>query len=191
MQEAEPHSVTRLLADIREGRASRSDLLTLVYDDLRQQARQLRRARRCADTLQTTALVHEAAARLLKDSDTDWKDRAHFLASAAQAMRQILADYARRQGAAKRGGGWKRVTLHEHVGPRGGDQADLIALHETLDVLSSLDERMGRVVECRFFAGMTVKEIAHVLSVSVSTVESEWRTARSWLACELRKAGAA
>lgn len=191
MGETQPHAVTRLLADIRDGRASRSDLLTLVYDDLRQQARQLRRARRSGDTLQTTALVHEAAVRLLKDSDADWKDRAHFLASAAQAMRQILADYARRQGAAKRGGGWKRVTLHEHIGPPCGDQADLIALHETLDELSALDERTARVVECRFFAAMSVKEIAHVLSVSVSTVEGEWRTARAWLTRELRKAGAA
>ncbi len=188
MDKVHPQSVTRLLTDIREGRGSRSELLTLVYDDLRQQARQLRRVRRSVDTLQTTALVHEAALRLLKNSDADWKDRAHFLASAAQAMRQILADCARRERAAKRGGGWKRITLYERIGADGGDQADLVALHESLVDLSSLDERMGRVVECRYFAGMSVKEIAHVLSVSVSTVESDWRTARAWLARELRQA---
>lgn len=187
MDKAQRDSVTRLLTDIREGKGSRSELLTLVYNDLRQQARQLRRARRSVDTLQTTALVHEAALRLLKNSDADWKDRAHFLASAAQAMRQIIADYARRQRAAKRGGGWKRITLFERIGADGGDQADFVALHESLEDLSSLDKRMGRVVEYRYFAGMSVKEIAHVLSVSVSTVESDWRTARAWLARELRQ----
>lgn len=187
MDKAQPQSVTRLLADIREGRGSRSELLTLVYEDLRQQARQLRRVRRSVDTLQTTALVHEAALRMLKNSDADWKDRAHFLASAAQAMRQIHADYARRHRAAKRGGGWKRIALYERIGADGGDQADLVALHESLEDLSSLDERMGKVVEYRYFAGMSVKEIAHVLSVSVSTVESDWRTARAWLARELRQ----
>lgn len=191
VNDAQPHVITQLLADIRGGRASRSDLLPLVYDDLLRQAHLLRRRRRSGGTLQTTALVHEAAARLLKESNTDWKDRAHFLAAAAQAMRQILADHARRRGSARRGAGWNRVALHEAVSPNDPGDTDLVALHQALEELSTLDERMGWIVACRFFAGMSVKEVAHVLSVSVSTVESEWRTARAWLACQLEAAGAA
>ncbi|MCG8408004.1 MAG: ECF-type sigma factor [Phycisphaerales bacterium] len=183
------HAISDVLANIRAGRASTTDLLPLVYEDLRKQASNLLRRRRVGHTLQTTALVHDVAIRLLGQAEPDWQDRIHFFAAAARAMSQILADHARRKGTTKRGGGWKRVALHEGTRPSNSDNIDLMALHEALQKLGEMDQRMGRVVECRFFTGMKMEEIAHVLSVSISTVESDWSTARAWLSRELRKGG--
>ncbi|MCG8406248.1 MAG: ECF-type sigma factor [Phycisphaerales bacterium] len=183
------YTITNVLADIRAGRASTTDLLPLVYEDLRKQASSLLRRRRAGHTLQTTVLVHDVAIRLLGQAKPDWQDRIHFFAAAAQAMSQILADYARRKGASKRGGSWKRVALQDGANPSNSDNIDLLALHEALQKLGEMDQRMGRVVECRFFTGMKMEEIAQVLSVSISTVESDWSTARAWLSRELRKGG--
>jgi RNA polymerase sigma factor (TIGR02999 family) len=118
-----------------------------------------------------------------------WTSRAHFFAVAAKAMRQVLANHARDRRAAKRGGaeGWQRVTLSEQLTPAPQRDIDLLALDEALEGLANLDERQSRIVELRFFAEMTVEEIAHVLGVSVSTVEREWRMARAWLSARLRE----
>ena len=191
MIEPKADDITTLLVGIREGRASLSVLLPLVYDDLRRQANVLLRRRRSQATLQTAALVHEAAGGLLKQSLSNWNDRVHFLAVAAQAMRQILAACARRKASKKRGGGWTRVAFAETIHPGEQEEEDLIALYEALEGLSALDERMAQIVECRFFAEMTVKEIAQALSVSISTVEGDWWTARAWLARKLGQAGVA
>jgi len=160
----------------------------LVYDELRALASTYLRGPR-DPILQTTALVHEAYARLLGRPDIDWESRAHFFAVAAKAMRQTLASHARSVRADKRGGGWRRVTLSEAVASEGGSKLELIVLDDVLERLAGLDPRQARIVELRVLGGMTVKEMGHVLGVSESTVEREWRAARAWLAAELRKQG--
>ena len=184
--------VTRLLEEAQSGRASAAQqLLPLVYDELRALAASMFRGQRGHHTLQPTALVHEAYAKMVKSGDSSgqaqWTGRAHFFAVAAKAMRQVLANHARDRRAAKRGGEWQRVTLSEHVTPSASRDFDLLALDEALEALGALDERQGRIVELRFFADMTVEEIAHVLGVSVSTVEREWRMARALLSARLRE----
>jgi RNA polymerase sigma-70 factor (ECF subfamily) len=192
---AAQQQVTQLLEAVQAGRASAADqLLPLVYDELRALAGSLFRGQRPDHTLQPTALVHEAYARMVKPAaettgsseKAQWNSRAHFFAVAATAMRQVLANHARDRRRAKRGGGWHRVTLSEHLTPTSERDVDLLALDEALQALAKLDERQGRIVELRFFAEMSVEEIAHVLEVSTSTVEREWRMARAWLSARLR-----
>lgn len=170
---------TRLLRDVREGDAEALDrLVAMVYGDLRDvAARQLRRERQ-GHTLHATALVHEAYVRLAGGDALDVSDRAHFLAVAARAMRQVLVDYARRHNAAKRGGGWARTTLASGHAVLEVDPAELLALDQALD---ELDERQRRVVELRFFGGMEEEEIAALLKVSSRTVRRDWVKARAWL----------
>ncbi len=190
-----PQAITQILFEIRDGRASISDVLPVVYDDLRRRARAHLHGRN-RSALQTTDLVHEVAGKLLRAAPTDWESRAHFFAIAAKAMRQVLADQAKRRLRLKRGGDWEKIGWDEVLVSQSllADDArsethtlDLVALNEALSKLSLLDPRMTRVVECRFLVGMTVKEIAHVLSVSVSTVEADWRAAQAWLRRELRE----
>ena len=189
-----PEAITSLLEAAQAGRASAIDqLLPLVYDELRALAGSMFRGQR-HHTLQPTALVHEAYAKMVRSggdssSQAQWTGRAHFFAVAAKAMRQVLSNHARDRRAAKRGGEWQRVTLSEHVTPNASRDFDLLALDEALEALGALDERQGRIVELRFFADMTVDEIAHVLGVSASTVEREWRMARAWLSARLRDDG--
>ena len=184
--------VTRLLKGARDGHGSAADqLLPLVYDELRALAGSFFQGQRRNHTLQPTALVHEAYARMVKSGGDEsgqshWTGRAHFFAVAAKAMRQVLSNHARDRRAAKRGGDWHRVTLSDQLTPSGKQDLDLLALDEALERLAALDERQCRIVELRFFAEMTVEEIAHVLGVSVSTVEREWRMARAWLSAQLR-----
>lgn len=179
--------VTELLA--RAGAGDRDALdraLPLVYAELRRLAtRQLRREA-VGHTLSTTALVHEAWLRLADQSRCAWRDRAHFLAVAATAMRRILVDHARRHHAAKRGAGTPRVPL-EHVDavPAAERAALLVALDEALARLAALDARQARVVECRFFGGLTEEETAEALGVGLRTVKRDWAKARSWLYQEL------
>ena len=123
--------------------------------------------------------------RLVDQSRVDWKGRTHFLAVGAAAMRRILVDHARARGRAKRGGGWERVTLDAAVAPEGRSEVDVLALHEALEKLTRLDEHQARVVELRFFAGLTVEEVAHVLGVSKRKVEGDWTHAKAWLRAEL------
>jgi len=185
--------ITGLSADGGVRPQAADELLPLVYDQLRRLARRLLSRERPGHTLQPTALVHEAYLKLVDQTRVDWKGRTHFFAAGAQAMRHILVDHARGRGRAKRGGGWNRVTLGEDAAPfaDGGLDADeLLALDEAMQRLAKLDERSARVVELRFFGGLTVPEVAHVLAVSTRTVEGDWTHARAWLNRELDCGGA-
>ncbi len=160
------------------------ELFPIVYDRLRGLARHFLTPSPVGHTLQPTALVHEAYMKLQREGEDRVLGRSHFLATAALAMRQILVDHARGKGRKKRGSAGQRVTL---TGMAGADQeTDFIALDDALEQLERLDQRKTRIVEYRFFAGMSVEEVAEVLEVSVSTVEREWRLARAWLSTELR-----
>ncbi len=174
--------VTALLAQWRGGDAEAVDrLLPLVYDELRRlSARYLRRERE-GHTLQPTALVHEAYLRLVGKDHPQWRGRVHFFAVAAQQMRRILVDHACAHGAVKRGGDATVVTLDEGLVYDRDRAGDLVALDEALQALAEIDERKARIIELRYFAGLTLKEAAEVLGVSTATVNNESRFARAWL----------
>ena len=186
MSDSNQNAVSRVLADLRAGRAdAEGELAELVYSELREMAGQLMRAERVAHTLQPTALVNEAFIKLVA-SEAEWKDRAHFLGVAATAMRQILIDHARRRISSRRGGDRGRLTLTGDFTPIVvNNDLDLLSLHEALENLSALNRRQARVVEMRFFGGMTVQEVAEVLGVSKTTVDKSWRAARAWLNAQL------
>ena len=166
-------------------------LIPLVHEELRRLAkrymRQERGRERRAITLQTTALVNEAYLRLIDAGNVKWESRAHFLAISAQLMRRILVDYARSRNRVKRGGSALLVELEEAAEFSTERAPDLVALDDALDALAKIDERMSRVVELRFFGGMSVAETAEVLKVSPDTVERDWRLAKSWLLHELER----
>ena len=162
-------------------------LLPLVYAELRARARRYLRSGRSGDTLQPTALVHEAYLRLVGHAPEHWHGRTHFFAVAAIAMRQILIDHARHHGRVKRGGELQRVTLGEAVAPAGLPDVDLLALGQALERLAALNERQARIVELRFFAGLTVEEVAEALGLSKRSVEVDWAFAKAWLRVELSK----
>jgi RNA polymerase sigma-70 factor, ECF subfamily len=183
--------LTQLLAELRGGdRAALDKAVSRLYSELRQvAARQLRRERP-GHTLYPTALVHEAYLKLSDSAGVQAVDRAHFVAIAARAMRQILVDYARQRGADKRGGDLVRTTLDgKELGDAPGINADLIALDAALDRLGALDNRARTIVEYRFYVGLTEEETADLLNVSVRTVQREWAKARAWLHAELATAG--
>jgi RNA polymerase sigma factor (TIGR02999 family) len=179
-------SVTKLLHGWRKGdREALDSLLPLVYDELRRVARHQLQNERPDHTLQSAALVHEAYLRLVGQEAPEWQNRAHFFAVAAQLVRQILVDYARRHRAAKRGGGDWKLSLADAVDlPQPGD-VDLIALDDALKTLAQTDPRQCRVIELRFFAGLSVEETSHVLGVAASTVQRDWTAARAWLYREI------
>lgn len=195
MASADPQDVTRLLRATRAGeRASIDELFRLVYAELHDRARRQRRRWRGDRTLNTTALVHEAYLRLADQSSPRWRNRTHFLAVASRAMRHVLLDYAKRKRAAKRGGDRARISLHEiEATLRGsGDRAEgwsdaVIALDGSLRRLAARDPRQARIVECRFFAGMTIRETAEALGVSAATVKRGWRMAQAWLYRDLER----
>lgn len=178
-------NVTQLLSDLRGGRREAFDrLMPLVYDELRQVARRQLRHERPGHTLDTTGLVHEAYAKLVDYRELDWESRAHFYAVAAQAMRRVLVSYARKRRAEKRGGDAVCVTLDEAFvpGSSGEDWADEVAaLDEALARLEAVNPRHARIVECRYFAGLTIEDTAEALGVSPITVTRDWRMARAWL----------
>ncbi len=179
-------SVSQLLQRWSEGDGSALDQLTpLVYDELHRMARRYMQQQPAGHTLQTTALIHEAYLRLIGQQEKHWENRAHFFGVAAQAMRHILVDYARARKMVKRGGGAQQVSLDEAltISPEHSD--DLVALHDALIALAALDPRQSRIVELRFFGGLTEEEIGEVLQLSARTVRSDWRLARSWLLREL------
>jgi RNA polymerase sigma factor (TIGR02999 family) len=179
---------TAILARVAAGDESAvAVLLPLVYEELRALARAYLGFERRDHTLEPTALVHEAFVRLADQTRVDWKGRAHFCAVAATAMRRILADYARQHRAQKRGGDRRRVPLTSIATPSDHSPADVVSLDEALDDLARLDPRQYRVVELRFFGGLTVEEVSTLLAVSVSTVEADWRMARAWLKTKLRE----
>lgn len=164
-------------------------LLPLLYDELRALAEHQFGRRRPGDTLQPTVLVHEALLKLLKDPAGHYADRKHFFAVAAIAMRQVLVNHARARAAGKRGGGARPCALDESaVGVDGEPQVDVLDLHEALEQLRQIDQRKHQVVELRFFAGLSVPEVAEVLDLSVTTIEGEWRGARAWLLARLADA---
>lgn len=179
------HDVTRLLVDLQRGTDGAADqLVPLVYDELHKLAVHYMRAERGDHTLQPTALVHEAYIRLVDQRNASWQNRSHFFGIAAQAMRRILVDHARRKRAGKREGG-DRVTLDESVAEAPQRSVDLIALDDALNKLASLDPRQARVVELRFFGGLDIEQTAESLGISPATVKRDWTFARAFLQREM------
>jgi RNA polymerase sigma-70 factor, ECF subfamily len=181
-----PSEVTHLLCDVQAGDRSVADrLFDAVYQGLRNLAEQFFRREPPGQTIQPTALVHEAYIKLIDQKCVDWQGQTHFLAVAAQAMRRILVDRARRRGAVKRGGNWKRVTLNEKLIPGFQPDDDVVALDEALVKLAQVDPRQAQMVELRFFGGLSVEETAGVLGISKRSAEREWTMVRAWLRREL------
>jgi len=182
------HNVTALLRAWAAGDARASDsLVELVYDELRRQARLALRGEHEGHTLQPTALVHEAWLRLGDQRDAHWESRTQFFAVAAQTMRRVLLDHARARGALKRGGGAEQVALTDSAAVTDTpiDTVDLIALDDALTRLAAMDPQKARLVDLRYFAGLSIPEAAEVLGVSTATVTREWAVARAWLRREL------
>lgn len=191
-EKPQPLDLTRLLLEWKQGDDQALEtLFPLVYGELRRIAAGFLRRERSDHTLQSTALVHEAYLKLLGHGH-GWEGRAHFFGLAAQAMRRILVDHARSRRAGKRGGPAMRVELQDHLAVVDtSENYDLIALDEALDALSKLDERQCRVVEMRYFAGLTIEETAEALGLSAPTVKRDWVTARLFLARHLKQKAAA
>jgi RNA polymerase sigma factor (TIGR02999 family) len=180
-----PESATQLLLRWREGdREALRSLIPLVYKELRQAAHRCLRSERSGHTLESTALVHEVYMRLAGSHPPAIENRAHFVAIAAKLMRQILVDYARKRGAAKRGPDYK-VELHEGLYLPQNQSVDIVALDHALDRLSQRDEQQEKIVELRFFGGLTVEETAQVLEISPATVKRDWSMAKAWLTREV------
>jgi RNA polymerase sigma factor (TIGR02999 family) len=176
-----PRDVTQLLVDWGNGdRAALDELTPLVYDELRRLASRYMRREGPGHTLQPSALVNEAFLRLVDQRGVRWQSRAHFFGVAAQLMRRVLIDCARRHASGKRGGGTLRVSVSEAAGVA-RQASEMVALDRALDELAEMDARKGRIVEMKFFGGLTTEEVAEVLGVTPRTVEREWRAARAWL----------
>ena len=179
--------VTRLLVLWTGGnQQAMEDLLPLVYDELRKLARRYLQRERPGHTLQSTALVHKAYLRMIDQHDVSWQGRAHFFGIAAQMMRRILVDHARGRDAAKRGAGACKLTLDEDLLAPAERDINLVALDQALDTLSKLDSQQGRIVELRFFAGLSIEETAEVLKISPATVKRDWAMAKAFLSRQLK-----
>lgn len=177
-----PHNVTELLTEWQQGDAAALDKLTpLVYDEVRRIAHRYVKRERNGHTLQTTELVNEAYTRLLGKQKIEWQNRSHFFGVTAQVMRHILIDHARRRHYAKHGGDTQQVSLDEAAVMSHQRAAELVALDEALDELAKLDPRKSRVVELRYFGGLSLEETAEALQVSLMTVRRDWRAAKAWL----------
>jgi len=180
------HRVTELLVRWREGdRRALDELMPLVYQELHRLAAHYMRGERPGHTLQTSALVNEAYLRLAGGGEIEWQNRAHFFAVAAQAMRRILVDHARRRGNQKRGGGAHKVVLDEALTVSAERAAEVVALDEALARLAEIDPRKSQLVELRFFGGLSIKETAEVLKVSPGTVMRDWTFTKAWLGREI------
>ena len=183
-----PAKVNDLLVAWSKGdEGALTTLLPLVYDELRQLARRQLRGERDGHTLQPTALVHEAYARLVDQASVQWQGRTHFFAVAAQTMRRILVDHARKRHAAKRGGQPIQITLDATLAVADRRDVDVIALDDALNALAILDTTQAKLVELRYFSGLGIEETAKVLGISPATVKREWSTARAWLYREMTK----
>lgn len=186
MATSQARDITQLLHAWGAGDKQALDLLTpLVYNELRKSARRQMARERDGHTLQTTALINEVYLRLVDLEGISWQDRAHFFAICARLMRRILTDYARSRGYLKRGGDARRVTLDEALMVTADPPLDLVALEGALNKLNEMDSRKSSVVELKFFGGLTLKEIAEVLSVSSDTVTRDWNLAKAWLMREM------
>jgi RNA polymerase sigma-70 factor, ECF subfamily len=188
MANPSPHEVTQLLLDWRNGNKEALDRLTpLVYNELRRLANHYLRGERKDHTLQGTALVHEAYIKLIGHADLEWQNRAHFFGVAARLMRQILVDHARKHGAAKRGSGERDLSLDEAAIFSTERAESLVALDEALESLTEFDPRKSRMIELRYFGGLSIEEISEVEETSVATVKRHMRTAEAWLHKEMSK----
>jgi RNA polymerase sigma factor (TIGR02999 family) len=183
--------VTQLLKNWRDGnRAALDELAPVVYDELRRLASSYMRRERVNHTLQSTALVNEAFLKLCGQREVEWKNRAHFFGIAAQMIRRILVDHARAHKAEKRGGGAGVLSLDEAIGVPEKRDIEILALNDALEALQALDPKQARIVELRFFTGLSIEETAEVVGVSPATVKREWVAARAWLFREVsRRAG--
>lgn len=180
--------VTELLLRWSDGDSSvHEKLISLVYDELRRLAKRCLSGQRSNHTLQSTALVHEAYLRLIGNHSIRWNDRLHFFAVAAQVMRNILVDYARMKRARKRGGEEITIVLEGDIAVSKRREVDIVALDDALNTLTKLDERQSRIVELRFFAGLSIDETSQALEISPATVKREWATARLWLLREMNR----
>jgi RNA polymerase sigma factor (TIGR02999 family) len=181
-----PRSVTALLGDWSRGNHNAlNQLLPLVYAELRRMATRQLRSERPNHTLQPTALVHEVYLRLVDQRQVDWRSRAHFFGVAAQVMRRILVDHARRHAAGKRGEGVRCVSVDDATEIPGAGEIPILAFDRALNQLQEVDADLARIVELRAFGGLTIEQAAHVLDVSPSTAKRDWRTAKAWLTREL------
>jgi RNA polymerase sigma factor (TIGR02999 family) len=184
-----PSDITRLLIAWSDGRREAlDDLMPIVYADLRRVAAGYMRRETPGHALQPTALVHEAYVRLIDQRQVKWRNRAHFFGVAAGMMRRILVDNARRRRADKRGGGWERVTLAgDEAAADSHKEVDVLALHDALERLAAFDPQQARIVELRYFGGLTIEEAAEVVGVSPATVVREWTIAKAWLRADLSR----
>ena len=181
-----PQNVTQLLIGWSNGDKEALDkLLPLVYNELHRQAAAYLRRERVGHTLQTTALIHEAYVRLVDQKNVHWQNRAHFFGIAAQLMRRILVDHARTKKRVKRGGSIIRVSFSEATIKAAAQDVDIVALDEALERLARIDEQQSRIVELRFFSGLTVEDTAEVLGISAATVKRDWSMAKAWLHREI------
>ncbi len=178
-----PKSVTDILAESGGKKSAKvaEQLMPLVYNEMRALAAGYFRDERIAHTLQPTALVHEAYLRLVDQKRVDWQGRTHFFAVGACIMRRILIDHARGHGRAKRGADWKRVLLTDTLTGAGSPDLEVLELNDALEALAALDPQQAEIVELRFFGGLTVEEVAHLLGVSKRKVEGDWTHAKAWL----------
>lgn len=179
---SDPDNVTRLLLEWSGGnKQALEKMLPLIYDELRRLAHNFLYRERPGHTLQTTALVHEAYLKLIDQRDARWQNRAHFFAIAAQAMRRILIDSARKHIADKRGGGGEKLSLAEVATITPEPDSNLLALDEALKALAEIDAQQSRIIELRYFGGLTIEETAEVMNLSPATIKREWTMARAWL----------
>ena len=188
MTEQGTENITQLLIQLTNGNSAVVDaLLPLIYDELRSLATNYLRRERPDHTLQPTALVHEAYLRMVDQTQVNWQNRAHFFGVAAQMMRRILVDHARARNAEKRGQDYQKVSLDENLDKAVERDDELIALDDALKMLAEMDEQKSRIVELRFFGGLSVDETAEVLGVSAPTVKRQWRMAKAWLYGQVQK----
>ena len=183
---APPNDITQLLVDWGKGNKKALDgVMPLVYDELHRIASRYLRRERVGHTLQTTALINEAYLRIVDQNRVNWQSRAHFFGVAAQMMRRILVDHARSHLYAKRGGGAQKLTLDEAIATPQERDLDLVALDDALTTLAQVDPQQSRIIELRFFGGLTIEETAEVLGISPATVKRDWNMAKAWLFGEI------
>lgn len=190
MQSGDSHEISLLLVDWGKGdELALEQLMPLVYDELRRMAKRYMSRQPAGHTFQTTELIHETYLKLAKQDERNWQNRAHFFGVAAKAMRHILVDYARTKHSQKRGGWQERITLADDAVSTKSNSKEIIALDDALKNLEQIDVRRSRVVELKFFGGLTMEEIAEVLNISSDTVKRDWKFARTWLLREVLGTG--
>jgi len=181
-----PADVTQLLLAWNGGdRAALDNLMPIVYEELRRIARRYMRSENPGHSLQATVLVNEAYIRLVDQKRVNWQNRTHFFSAAAQILRRVLVEHARARGRLKRGGNALKVTLHDEISPAAAVRLDLVALDDALTQLAKLDPQQERIIELRFFAGLSIEETGEALNISPATVKRDWATARAWLYREM------